>query len=141
MADLTPLPEAGRLLRMAAHDDPENSSVKPSIESLEGKLTLAFTLLTGLGAALGTVAASYPDNPHVKVACLVISAVLAALGTVVTVNFTNKRSALKATVADGAANIRAGVALVEKAAEVAKTNPDLGARLMESILRPVEPSK
>lgn len=88
---------------VADHTDPSNSSVKPSIESLEGKLTLAFTLITGLIAALGTIASAYPENKEVKLACLVLAAISAALGTFVTVNHTNKRSVLKGQVAEAAA--------------------------------------
>ena len=89
---------------VADYNDPSNSAVKPSIETLEGKLTLLFTLLTGLGAALGTIAAAYPESKEVKIALLVVSAVLAALGAAVTINHTNKRSALKGVVAEAAAD-------------------------------------
>lgn len=102
---------------MEDHTDPTNSAVKPAIESLEGKLTVAFTLLTGLAASLGVIAAAYPNEPSVKIAVLIVAALLAAIGAAVTINHTNKRTVLKGLVAEAAA----GYAIESVKAEVAES--------------------
>ena len=109
------------------HDDPSNSAVKPSIETLEGKIALGVTALTSISAAAGVVLAAYPDNPHVKIAALVIAVLLAGLSAFVAKNHSDNRSAVKQT-----ANLVAGsLAAIDKAREIAKDHPELAARILE----------
>ena len=113
---------------MAEHSDPSNSNVKPSIESLEGKITLAVSLLTAIGAALGTVLATYPDSKEIKIAALVVSVLLASVSAFVTQRFGAQRSDVKQT-----ANLVAGgLAMADKAISIAKEHPELARDLLKS---------
>lgn len=87
------------------HDDPSNNAVKPSIESLEGRLTLLVVFLTALSSAVGVFLAQYPEDPTVKIVALVVAAALASLSSVTALLFSGHRTALKKTVAEGAAAI------------------------------------
>lgn len=115
-------------LQMNHHANPHNSNVKPSLDSLEGKIYLVVSLLTAVSAALGTVLAAYPDNPHVKVAALVIAALMAFASAFAANRFGEQRSQVKQT-----ANVVAGtLAVIDKAKDVAKDHPELAAAILGS---------
>ena len=117
-------------------NDPSNTSVKPSIQSLEGKIYLGVSLLTAISAALGTVLAAYPDNKEVKIAALVVSVLMAAASAFVANKFGQQRADVKQT-----ANIVAGgLAMIDKATAIAKEHPELAAAIVKNAGVPTPPA-
>lgn len=110
------------------HTDPGNTSVKPSIESLEGKIYLAVSLLTAISAALGTVLAAYPESKEVKIAALVVAVLMAAASAFTAQRFGQQRADVKQT-----ANLVAGgLKMIDKATSIAKDHPELAAAILKS---------
>lgn len=112
---------------MADYTDPHNTAIKPSLDSLEGKIALAITVLTSVSAAAGVVIAAYPNNEHVKIAALVLAVLMAGLGAFISKGHSETRADMKQT-----ANIVAGsLAMADKAVAIAKENPDLAREILK----------
>ena len=110
------------------HNDPSNSAVKPAIDTLEGKIYLAVSLLTALSAALGTVLAAYPESREVKIAALIVSVLMAAASAFAAKSLGADRRDVKQT-----ANLVAGgLAAIDKAIGIAKDHPELAAAIVKS---------
>lgn len=109
-------------------NDPSNTAVKPSIESLEGKIYLAVSLLTAISAALGTILAAYPESKEVKIAAMVIAVLMAAASAFTAQRFGAQRRDVKQT-----ANLVAGgLAMADKAISIAKEHPELARDLFKA---------
>lgn len=132
--DLRPLTKE---LSVADVTDPSNSSVKPGFDSSEGKIAALVAIVTVLGPIVTALAGAMPDSEWLHFALAALAAVTSLF---VALGWMKKRSDLKETANNRAAELALGktaaataLALADKAITVAKDHPELARDLLKNV--------